>query len=195
MTMSVTRRVVLPNTSIRITPRKRDERVPTCGNGSLAKETILAPDGSPLASVRRRHGTAARGTTERRQSRRTIRLVLSTSATLLNSRLLRWKAVSAAPVTTRSETFGWKFGQFGVDDRSGLTGPPCQALEPRSERRSTTARAAAWSRLFSLICCFPSPAKTTEADTRASVEAASADVVLRVMVRAPFPAIRNRKRA
>ena len=43
MTMSVTRRVVLPNKSIRITPRKRDERVPTCGKGTLAKETILAP--------------------------------------------------------------------------------------------------------------------------------------------------------
>src|SRR4029450_9258157 len=127
------------------------------------------------------------GTTARRKSRRTIRLAPSTSAPLLNSRLLRWKAVSAAPVTTRSETFGWKFGQFGVEDRSGLTGPPCQPLEPRSVRRSTTARAAAWSRLLSLICCFPSPAKALEADRRASVEAASPDVVRRVIVRTPFP--------
>ena len=49
MTMSVTRRVVLPNKSMRITPRKRAQRVPTWGNGTLANETILAPDGSYLA--------------------------------------------------------------------------------------------------------------------------------------------------
>ena len=84
--------------------------------------------------------------------------------------------------------------QFGVDDRSGLTGPPCQPLEPRSLRRSTTARAAAWSRLLSLICCLPSPATTLEADTRATVEAASADVVRRVIVRTPFRRQRETER-
>src|SRR5262249_16683537 len=93
MTMSVTKRAVLPSTSMRTTPRKRAERVPTCGNGTLAKETILAPAGSPLASVRRRQGTAARGITDRRQSSRTMRRVLRTSATLPNSRPLRLKVV------------------------------------------------------------------------------------------------------
>src|SRR5213080_2323708 len=95
--------------------------------------------------------------------------------------------LSAAPVMTRSEAFGWKLGHVGPPERSGLTRPPCQPLEPRSARRITTARAAAWSAALNLICS-PPPAETAAAIVKATIADASANTVRRVIASFPLPA-------
>ena len=99
------------------------------------------------------------------------------SSTVISPVYTRLSSSRVTPVTTRSETFGWKFGHVGPDERSGFTRPPCQPLEPRSARRMTTTRAAAWSAGLSLICSLPSPAVTRGAVARAPVKSTNTSLM------------------
>ena len=105
-TMSRSTRTVFLCTGTVTTPRNAAVYLATRGKGIRPNERTFAPAPRPFASDRRRHGTAS-GTIERRQSRLTMPAVLRTSTSFAKSTPVRRKSLAAAPVITRSETFGW----------------------------------------------------------------------------------------
>ncbi len=118
--------------------------VATFGNASRLNETSRSDAVSDLTTFDFRHGVTCGASTVRFQSSRTISGVCSTCASLSNSMPACFQSVSATPIRTRSDCFGWKLAQPVPELTSGFFDPPVQPVEePRSAFFRTAACAAA----------------------------------------------------